>query len=66
MARVFNFSLENPLLKGVLFKKGGLNPGFKRRFFVLYPGFLVYYDDVHKWKVDIWRGNTLGVKWKFI
>ena len=61
MAHIFKFSLENPLLKGTLFKKGGVGKLFKRRFFVLYPGFLVYYDDVLKWKADVWKGDTLGV-----
>ena len=62
MAKLFNFNLENPVIKGVLFKQRDFDKSFKRRFFVLYPGFLVYYDDIHKWKVDVWRGNTLGVK----
>eukprot|EP00731_Ephydatia_muelleri_P022829 Em0015g412a len=60
MADIFKFSLENPLLKGTLFKKGSFSTLLKRRFFVLYPSFLVYYDDVHKWKLDVWSGSTLG------
>ncbi len=42
-------------------KQGALHKAFKYRFFVLYPGFLVYYDTENKWKVDLAKGETLGV-----
>ena len=63
MARrgTFAFDLSRPLKKGTLLKQGGIHKAFKHRFFVLYPGFLVYYDDATKWKLDMTRGETLGV-----
>lgn len=57
----FAFDLSKPLKKGTLLKQGALHKAFKHRFFVLYPGFLVYYDDATKWKLDMTRGETLGV-----
>ena len=59
----FAFDLSKPLKKGTLLKQGQLHKAFKYRYFVLYPGFLVYYDDMKKWKLDITRGETLGVSW---
>ena len=57
----FGFDLSKPSKKAVLLKQGQFHKAFKYRFFVLYPGFLVYYEDEHKWKCDIARGETLGV-----
>jgi len=59
----FAFDLSKPLKKGMLLKQGQLHKAFKHRFFVLYPGFLVYYDDMSRWKLDITRGETLGVSY---
>ena len=61
----FAFDLSRPLKKGTLLKQGGIHKAFKHRFFVLYPGFLVYYDDATKWKLDMTRGETLGVSYNF-
>ena len=61
MSKPFTFSLGTPLLKGNLLKQGGFGKLFKKRYFVLYPGFLVYYNDVVAWKTDVARGDTLGV-----
>ena len=61
----FAFDLSKPLKKGTLLKQGALHKAFKHRFFVLYPGFLVYYDDATKWKLDMTRGETLGVSCNF-
>lgn len=57
----FAFELSRPSKKGTLMKQGAWHTAFKYRYFVLYPGFLVYYDSENKWKVDIARGETLGV-----
>lgn len=57
----FGFDLSKPTKKGVLLKQGQYHKAFKYRFFVLYPGFLVYYEDERKWKCDVTRGETLGV-----
>lgn len=59
--RGFAFDLNKPLFKGNLLKQGEFHRAFKDRFFVLYPGFLVYYDDISTWKYDLQRGETLGV-----
>ena len=57
----FNFDLRKPQRTGYMLKQGRLHRVFKRRFFVLYPGFLVYYEDDIKWKSDLAKGDTLGV-----
>ena len=59
--RVFAFDLQKPLFKGNLLKQGEFHRAFKDRFFVLYPGFLVYYDAITTWQYDLQRGETLGV-----
>lgn len=57
----FAFELSKPSKKGMLMKQGSIHKAFKYRYFILYPGFLVYYDTETKWKVDIAKGETLGV-----
>ena len=57
----FAFELSKPTKKGTLMKQGALHKAFKYRYFVLYPGFLVYYDTENKWRVDLAKGETLGV-----
>lgn len=59
----FSFDLGKPLKQGFLLKQGQIHKAFKSRFFVLYPGFLVYYSDQSKWKFDLTKGQTLGVSW---
>ena len=56
----FGFDLNKPLRGGWLLKQGGSHKAFKKRFFVLYPGFLVYYSSPDKYKYDVARG-TLAV-----
>ncbi len=55
------FDLSKPIKHGLLLKQGALHKAFKNRFFVLYPGFLVYYQDQSKWRLDVTRGDTLQV-----
>ena len=57
----FAFELAKPSKRGMLMKQGSLHKAFKYRYFVLYPGFLVYYATENKWKVDLAKGETLGV-----
>jgi len=57
-----NFDLSKPIKHGRLLKQGALHKAFKHRFFVLYPGFLVYYEEQTKWKLDVTRGDTLQVR----
>ncbi len=57
----FAFDLSKPIKRGVLLKQGALHKAFRSRFFVLYPGFLVYYDSESKWKLDVTRGDTMQV-----
>lgn len=58
----FAFDVAKPLKKGALLKQGAVNKSFKTREFVLYPGFLVYYDSDSKWRLDLLKGETLGVR----
>lgn len=57
----FAFDLFQPLKKGVLLKQGAVHTAFKYRFFVLYPGFFVYYEKESKWRQDLTKGETLDV-----
>lgn len=57
---VFGFDLTKPLRGGWLLKQGGSHKAFKKRFFVLYPGFLIYYSSPDKYKYDVAR-STLAV-----
>lgn len=57
----FAFELSKPSKRGMLMKQGSLHKAFKYRYFVLYPGFLVYYESENKWKMDLAKGETLGV-----
>lgn len=58
---VFTFDLSHPIKKGVLLKQGAFHKAFKYRFFLVYPGFLVYYDQESRWLLDLTKGGTLGV-----
>ena len=60
---VFGFDLNKPLRAGWLLKQGGSHKAFKKRFFVLYPGFLIYYNSPDKYKYDVAR-STLAVSWR--
>ncbi len=57
----FAFDLSKPVKRGSLLKQGALHRAFKAREFVLYPGFLVYYENESKWRLDLTKGETLGV-----
>ena len=57
----FAFDLSHPAKKGVLLKQGAFHKAFKYRFFLVYPGFLVYYEQESKWLLDLTKGETLGV-----
>lgn len=59
----FAFDLFQPLKKGVLLKQGAVHTAFKYRFFVLYPGFFVYYEKESKWRQDLTKGETLDVSY---
>lgn len=56
----FAFDLSKPVKKAMMLKQGHFHRAFKHRFFVLYPGFLVYYSDENRWATDITKGETLG------
>jgi len=55
----FSFDVTKPIKIGFLNKQGKSGSRFKRRFFVVYPGFLVYYDEDTKWRLDYSKGDTL-------
>lgn len=57
----FAFDLTKPLKHGILMKQGAFHKAFKNREFVLYPGFLVYYDNESTWRLDLTKKETLGV-----
>jgi len=56
------FDLSKPLKRSNLLKQGAFHKAFKHREFVLYPGFLVYYDSEKSWLQDISKGTELGVR----
>ena len=53
-------ALMKPLLTGYMFKQSHVLDVFNKRFFVLYPGYLVYYVKMHDWNSDVAK-NTLQV-----
>lgn len=53
-------ALVEPLLTGYMFKQSHVLDVFNKRFFVLYPGYLVYYVKLHDWHSDVTK-NTLQV-----
>lgn len=55
------FDYTKPELHGYLYKQGALHKAFKKRYFVLYPGYLVYYTDETKYRSDVAK-NTLEVR----
>lgn len=59
--RKFAFNLRKPIFTGPLLKQGAFHKAFKSRYFILYPGFLVYYESPERWQYDLQRGDTLGV-----
>ena len=58
----FSFDVTKPIKIGFLNKQWKSGSRFKRRFFVVYPGFLVYYDEDTKWRLDYSKGDTLEVR----
>jgi len=58
----FSFDVTKPIKMGFLNKQGKSGSRFRRRFFVVYPGFLVYYDEDTKWRLDYSKGDTLEVR----
>ena len=56
----FAFDLAKPVKNGRLLKQGNFHKAFKAREVILYPGFLVYYDNEDSWKLDVQKG-ALGV-----
>ena len=61
MASRFPFDVTKPIKTGFLHKQGEKTKMLKKRFFVLYQGFLVYYKDDPDWKLDVAKGDTLEV-----
>lgn len=50
--------LQTPIHKGYMYKQSSLFGAFNRRFFALYPSYLVYYENEHDFDVDT-AGGTL-------
>jgi len=51
------FDYTKPELHGYMYKQGGVHKAFKKRYFVLYPGYLVYYADENKYRIDVANGS---------
>ncbi|XP_065889598.1 uncharacterized protein [Dysidea avara] len=51
------FDYTKPELHGYMYKQGGVHKAFKKRYFVLYPGYLVYYTDENKYRIDVVKGS---------
>ena len=58
------FDYTKPDLHGYLYKQGALHKAFKKRYFVLYPGYLVYYTDETKYRSDVAKGSLQVIKCK--
>ena len=58
------FDYTKPELHGYLYKQGALHKAFKKRYFVLYPGYLVYYVDEAKYVTDVAK-KSLQVRQAF-
>lgn len=56
-----DIDLRKPLLKGDLFKQAHTHKSFNKRYFVLYPNILVYYDNEQEFTRDLER-KTLEVR----
>ena len=65
MAYAFNFlggvDPTGPLHSGHLYKKTGGQLAFNKRYFVLYPKVLIYYEHEESYKKDVAKGS-LGVR----
>ena len=48
--------VSRPILQGRVFKQFRSETGFNKRYFVLYPGILVYYKHERDYRSDIKRG----------
>ena len=53
----FAFDEAKPIKSGFLDKQREKLKTMKKRFFVLYPNFLVYYADIEKWQYDLTVGG---------
>ena len=60
MTSVFRFPLDAPALTGILLKQGDFGLHQRKKFVILYPSFLVFYDDAERWKLDV-KSGTLSV-----
>ena len=60
MTSTFKFPLDAPLLSGTLLKQKDFGMRLSKKFVILYPGFLVFYDNAERWALDV-KGNTLSV-----
>lgn len=52
------FDINKPIKTGYFMKQGEKHRKFKRRFFVLYHNFLVYYNEDTTWKFDCTKGDS--------
>lgn len=48
----FAFDESSPLKSGYLNKQGEKLKTLKKRFFVLYPNFLIVYTEIEEWQYD--------------
>lgn len=48
----FAFDETKPLKSGFLDKQGQKLKNLKKRFFVLYPNFLIFYTEIELWQYD--------------
>ena len=55
------FDINKPIKTGYFMKQGEKHRKFKRRFFVLYHNFLVYYNEDTTWKFDCTKGDSPSV-----
>lgn len=59
MTSAFNFPLDAPIRTGVLLKQGEFGLRLNKKFCILYPNFLVLYENAERWKMDV-KDDTLS------
>ena len=52
-----SFDLESPIMQGYLFKRSHAFDSFNKRYFVLYPKCLVYYEKKDIFEKDVKHGH---------
>lgn len=55
--RMLSSALEEPIFESYLFKQSHIFDAFNKRYFILFPGYLVYYVSEEEYKADHKQGH---------